>query len=193
MNTAELARRLDNLIRFGVIEETDFTTDPVQPRVRVRTGKILTTWIPIATNRANTDAEHDPVQVGEHIIMLAPSGELTQAVVVGKLFSNAHPSPDNNPANHRRKYRDGAVIEYNSETHHLNAVLPDGGTFNAAATGGFTFTGDITHHGDYTHNGDLTQNGKQDVTGDVVAGGISQINHLHDGVSSGPSKTGKPV
>jgi len=192
MNTAELARRLDNLVRYGVIEQTDFTTDPIQPRVRVRTGEILTAWIPISSVRANSDAEHDPVQIGEHVILLAPSGELAQAVVAGKLFSIDYPSPDLNPDNHRRKYRDGAVIEYNSKTHHLNAVLPDGGTFNAVATGGFTFTGDITHHGDYIHNGDLTQNGEQHVTGDVVAGGISQINHLHDGVSSGPSKTGKP-
>lgn len=192
MNTAELARRLDNIVRFGVIEQTDFTTDPIQPRVRVRTGSILTAWIPISAPRANSDAEHDPVQKGEHVILLAPSGELAQAVVVGKLFSNDHPSPDLNPDNHRRTYRDGAVIEYNSKTHHLNVVLPKGGTVNATAPGGFTFNGDITHNGNTTHNGDLTQNGKQDVTGDVVAGGISQIGHTHSGVASGPSSTGKP-
>lgn len=192
MNTAELARRLDNIVRFGVIEQTDFTTDPVQPRVRARAGEILTAWIPISAPRASTDAEHDPVQIGEHVILLAPSGELAQAVVVGKLFSTDHPSPDLNPNNHRRKYRDGAIIEYNSKTHHLNAVLPDGGTVNAVATGGFTFTGDITHHGDYTHNGNLNQAGQQTVSGDVVAGGISQINHTHGGVQSGPSSTGKP-
>lgn len=192
MNTADLARRLDNIVRFGVIEQTDFTTDPVQPRVRVKTGDILTAWIPITAVRANSDAEHDPVQKGEHVILLAPSGELAQAVVAGKLFSTDYPSPDLSPDNHRRKYRDGAVIEYNSKTHHLNAVLPDGGTVNAVATGGFTFTGDITHHGDYTHNGDLNQTGQQTVSGDVVAGGISQINHTHGGVQSGPSSTGKP-
>lgn len=186
MNTAELARRLDNLVRFGVIEETDFTTDPVQPRVRVRTGEILTTWLPVSANRAHADAEHDPVQKGEHVIILSPSGELTQGVVAGKLFSTDFPSPDNNPANHRRKYRDGAVIEYNSETHHLDATLPDGGTLNLKADGGITITGDITHIGN------LNQTGKQEVSGDVVAGGISQINHLHGGVSSGPSTTGKP-
>lgn len=192
MNTAELARRLDNIVRFGVIDQTDFTSDPVQPRVRVKTGDILTAWIPISAVRANSDAEHDPVQKGEHVILLAPSGELAQAVVVGKLFSADYPSPDLNPDNHRRKYRDGAIIEYNSKTHHLNAVLPDGGTVNAVATGGFTFTGDITHHGDYTHNGNLNQTGLQTVSGDVVAGGISQINHTHGGVQSGPSSTGKP-
>lgn len=204
MNTAELARRLDNIVRFGVIDQTDFTSDPVQPRVRVKTGDILTAWIPISAVRANSDAEHDPVQKGEHVILLAPSGELAQAVVVGKLFSADYPSPDLNPDNRRRKYRDGAVVEYNSKTHHLNVVLPPNGTVNATALGGFTFNGDITHNGNTTHNGDLTQNGntthngnltqngEQHVTGDVVAGGISQISHVHDGVSSGPSKTGKP-
>lgn len=187
MNIAELNRRLDNLIRYGVIEQVDFATDPVQPRVRVKTGEILTKWIPIATSRANADAEHDPVQVGEHVILLAPSGELTQAVVIGKLFSTDHPSPDLNPNNHRRKYRDGCVIEYNSETHHLDATLPAGGTVNLIATGGINIQGDITLLGD------INQTGQQTVSGDVVAGGISQINHLHSGISTGPSNTGKPV
>jgi len=198
MNTADLARRLDNIVRFGVIEQTDFTTDPVQPRVRVRTGDILTAWIPISAARANEDAEHDPVQVGEHVILLAPSGELAQAVVVGKLFSNDHPSPDLSPDNHRRKYRDGAVIEYNSKTHHLNVVLPAEGTVNLTADGGITINGDTTingettFNGDTTHVGDLTQTGSQIVSGDVVAGGISQINHMHDKTQPGLGSTGKP-
>ena len=210
MNTADLARRLDNIVRFGVIDQTDFTTDPVQPRVRVKTGDILTAWIPISAARASSDAEHDPVQKGEHVILLAPSGELAQAVVVGKLFSTDYPSPDLNPDNHRRKYRDGAVIEYNSKTHHLNAVLPEDGTVNATAMGGFTFNGPITHNGahthngdkthngahthngDKTHNGDLNQIGAQTVSGDVIAGGISQINHTHDKTQPGIGSTGKP-
>lgn len=193
MNTAELARRLDNIVRFGVIEQTDFTTDPIQPRVRVRTGDILTAWIPISAQRANSDAEHDPVQAGEHVILLAPSGELAQAVVVGKLFSTDYPSPDLNPDNHRRIYRDGAVIEYNSKTHALNAVLPAGGKVVATASGGFTFNGDITHNGNTVHNGDLIQDGRQAVTGDVVAGGISLINHTTDKVTPGLGVSGKPL
>lgn len=201
MNTAELARRLDNIVRFGVIEQTDFTTDPIQPRVRVRTGDILTAWIPISAPRANSDAEHDPVQSGEHVILLAPSGELAQAVVVGKLFSTDHPSPDLNPDNHRRTYRDGAVIEYNSKTHHLNVVLPAGGTVNATAMGGFTFNGPITHNGDLTHlgntthTGELSQAGSQNVNGNIFASGsisdskTTLTGHDHGGIQRGPSRT----
>lgn len=187
MNTAELNRRIDNLIRLGVIEETDFARDLVQPRVRVRTGDILTTWIPVATLRANADSEHDPVQVGEHVILLAPSGETAQAVVIGKLFSTDYPSPDTSTTNHRRRYRDGCVIEYDTATHHLNATLPEGGTVNLVATGGITVQGDITHTGNYSLTGDLT------VSGDVVAGGISQIKHVHGGVEPGDSSTGGPL
>lgn len=186
MSIADINRRIDNLIRYGIIAQTDFDSDKVQPRVRVKTGGMLTDWIPIAAARANQDAEHDPVQVGEHVILLSPSGELAQAVVIGKLFSENFPSPDRNPDNHRRTYRDGAVFEYNSKTNHLNVALPSGGTVNITALGGFTLNGDITH------NGNLQQNGKQIVTGDVIAGGISQINRVHGGVQGGPSSTGKP-
>lgn len=130
MNTAELTRRLDNIVRFGVIEQTDFTTDSVQPRVRVRTGDILTTWIPITTLRANTDGEHDPIQIGEHVILLSPSGETAQAIVVGKLHSTDFPSPDTSPTNHRRRYRDGYQIDYESEEHKLTHTFPDGAVFS---------------------------------------------------------------
>lgn len=34
MNTAELARRLDNIVPFGVIDQTDFTSELVQPCLR---------------------------------------------------------------------------------------------------------------------------------------------------------------
>lgn len=185
-NIADLARRLDNLIRYGLIEQTDYTTDPVQPRVRVRTGGLLTTWITVATTRTHQDAEYHPPHVGEHVILLAPAGELTQATVVARLFSSDYPSPEHTADNHRTVYRDGCVIEYNTRTHHLNATLPAGGTLNLKADGGITITGDVTLIGD------LNQTGQQTVSGDVVAGGISQIKHLHGDVSSGPSKTGKP-
>lgn len=200
MNLAELNRRLDNLIRYGVIEETDFTSDPVQPRVRVRLGEdILTTWLPIAAPRANTDAEHDPVQEGEHVILLAPSGELAQAVVIGKLFSEDYPSPDTSPTNHRRVYRDDYQIDYETEdhllthtffdeatviydavAHEMSITLPNpdsqinitvNGQVSITALDGITITGDITHKGDYNQTGNYTVSGTASVKGNITSGG----------------------
>ena len=45
----------------------------------------------------------------------------------------------------------------------------------------------INSVGTWNHTGTLT------ATGDVVAGGKSLINHVHSGVTSGSSNTGKPV
>lgn len=41
--------------------------------------------------------------------------------------------------------------------------------------------------------GDINQTGGQIVSGDVVAGGISQITHVHGGVQGGNSQTSTPI
>lgn len=40
--------------------------------------------------------------------------------------------------------------------------------------------------------GDIEHTGSQETSGDVVAGGISLVNHVHGGVQGGPSDTGVP-
>ena len=45
----------------------------------------------------------------------------------------------------------------------------------------------INSNGTWSHTGSITS------TGDVIAGGKSLINHIHSGVSTGTSDTGKPV
>ena len=48
--SAELTRRIDNLIRFGIIAEVDHAT----ARARVKSGQILTDFLPLVTLRAGT-------------------------------------------------------------------------------------------------------------------------------------------
>ncbi|MCO7538333.1 phage baseplate assembly protein V, partial [Pseudomonas asiatica] len=93
----------------------------------------------------------------------------------------------------RRTYADGAVVEYDSVAHHLRAILPAGGTSEVISDGGIRIVGDIEHVGNYTQTGNQTVTGKVTVSEDVVAATVSLVNHLHDGVMSGPSKTGRPV
>ena len=131
---AELARLIENLIRLGTVAEVQ--VEP--PRVRVKTGNVTTAWRPWFALRAGEDREWDPPTVGEQVILFSPSGNLAQGVALTGLFSDANPANGEREGLHRRTYRDGAVIEYDSIAKHLRATLP--GTAEVIAEGDIDVT-----------------------------------------------------
>lgn len=185
---AELARLIENLIRIGTIAEVDL----VKARVRVQTGDLLTGWLPWPAARAGDDREWDPPTVNEQVVLLSPSGQLANGVAILGVFSNAHPANGDRAKLHRRTYSDGAVIEYDSQAHHLRAHLPGGGTTELISDGGVHIVGDITLEGDLIQTGNQQVTGNVEVTVDVVAAGISLVHHVHGGVQIGGSNTGAP-
>lgn len=134
MNIAEITRLLENIVRFGTIEAVQMQP----PRVKVKSGNITTTWLPWLNLRAGADREWDPPTIGEQVVLLSPSGNLAQGVVLTGLFSDLIPGNGDREGLHRRTYRDGAVIEYDSIAKHLRATLP--GTAEINATGDITIT-----------------------------------------------------
>jgi len=174
---AELDRRLANLIRLGRIAQADYAG----AKVRVNIGDILTGWLPWLTGRASSDKSWHAPEVGEQVLVLSPSGEFNQGVVLAGVFQTAYPAPVDSVDKHHVTYADGAVIEYDRAAHHLKAVLPAGGTLELVADGGITIDGDITLTGTLT------------ASVDVVANGISLHDHVHGGVQAGASNTGVPV
>lgn len=148
MDIATLARLLENLIRFGTIEAVQMKP----PRVKVKSGNIITTWRPWLALRAGADREWDPPTLGEQCVLFSPSGNLAQGIVLTGLFSDLINANGDREGLHRRTYRDGAVIEYDSIAKHLRATLP--GTAEVTAVGNVsittqaalsaTATGDIT-------------------------------------------------
>lgn len=189
MNIADLARLLENLIRFGTIAEVQYQP----PRVQVKTGNITTGFIPWLALRAGADKEWDPPTQGEQVLLVAPSGLLNQAIAITGLYSDHMPANGAREGLHRRTYRDGAVIEYDSIAHRLRAILPEGGITELVSTGGINITGPINHTGDYTQAGNQSVTGTVTVTEDVIAAGISLVNHQHSGVQPGAGNTGAPV
>lgn len=177
MNIADLARLIENIVRFGTVAEVQMQP----PRVRVKSGNITTTWLPWLNLRAGADREWDPPTINEQVVLLSPSGNLAQGVALTGLFSDLIHANGEREGLHRRTYRDGAVIEYDSIAHRLSAILPDGGQAELQATGGITILGDV----------DIT--GLVTVSEDVIAAGISLINHRHGGVQAGSAKTGVPT
>lgn len=180
---ATLARLLENLIRLGTVAEVDHAA----ARVRVQSGQLLTGWLPWLAPRAGADREWNPPTPGEQVVLFSPSGQTANGVAIVGLFSDQHPANGDRPGLHRRTYRDGAVIEYDSVAHHLRATLPAGGSTELVSTGGISITGDITHQGNYTQTGNQNVTGTVTVSTDVVAAGISLVKHEHIGNLGAPT------
>ena len=108
---ADNERRIANVVRLGVIDDADYTTR----RVRVRMGDLLSGWLPFATPRAGQDKTWHPVEVGEQVVLVAPNGDLTQAIVLASLNSNANPGPADKPTLSRVVYEDGTFVQHDRE------------------------------------------------------------------------------
>lgn len=167
----DLLRRLENLLRPGTVHAVDHTA----ARVRVASGDLTTDWLPWFEGRAGATRSWSPPTVGEQCLLLCPGGEMASGLVLVGLYSDRHPAPVDGPDLHHIAYADGAIIEYDQAAHTLSATLPAGATVSIAAPGGITLdTPTVT------------------VTGDVVASGISLVNHVHGGVRAGGETSGAP-
>ena len=116
-------RRLSNVVMLGQVAELDTE----RARVRVQAGPILTAWLPFATVRAGPDRTWHAPEPGEQVVLVAPGGDLNQAVVVGSLYREAYPPPADSADISRTLYKDGAVMEYDREQHHWHLSVPSGG------------------------------------------------------------------
>lgn len=180
MNIADLIRRLDNLIRLGTIAAVDSSARPV-PRVRVMSGRLETDWLPYFMLSAGEDRDGSVPSVGEGCLIFSPSGDPAVGFVLAGLPTAEFPPPAFSEAQRVRQFRDGAVLRYDSDAHHLEAILPAGATFLLRSPGGLTIEGDV----------DVI--GKINVTEDVIAAGVSLVNHLTSGVIPGGGQSGTPV
>lgn len=177
---------LSALIRFGTIIEV--TLSP--PRCRVRFGdpdddedETETPAIRWLTARAGKTRKWSPPSVGEEVLLLAPDGQIGNAVAICGLINDDHPPPSSEDID-LALFDDGAAISYDPAAHALVAILPAGGTARIEASGGITLKGDLSIEGEVSIDGGLT------ATDDIVAGEISLQNHKHGNVQAGGAKTG---
>ncbi|MEW5560258.1 phage baseplate assembly protein V [Enterobacter asburiae] len=108
----DILRLLRNLIRTGVIIETDLA----EGRCRVQTGGITTDWLQWLTARAGRSRTWWAPSVGEQVLILAIGGELDTAFVLPAIFSDDFPTPSASADAFHITFPDGAVIEYEPET-----------------------------------------------------------------------------
>ena len=120
---SELDRKLANLIRVGTVKEADYK----KARVRIQIGKILTDWLPWVTSRAGQDRNWSAPSIGEQVVLLSPSGEMAQGVVIPAIYQNKHPAPSDKETDVTLVFQDGSKVLYDKEKHHLTvSVVTDG-------------------------------------------------------------------
>lgn len=194
----ELNRRLANLILIGKVVEVN--AQGAIPLAKVQVGDLKTAWLPMLVQRAGADQSGWLLEADEQVLVLSPSGEIDQGVVLGSLNQNNTPSPAKRSSIHQHNYSDGAVISYDRDAHALNADLPEGATVTLTAKGGLTFTGDLTLTGSMDMTGDLSVTGNISATSDITdktrsmqADRLIYNTHKHTGVLSGNSTTAEPT
>lgn len=206
--SAELHRRLENLIRFGTIK----AIYPAKPftTVTVTIGEITTAKLRFLSLRAGKTKTWDPPSIGEEVMVLSPSGVLEMGVVIAGFNNADNPSPSDDLNQTIRIFEDGCIFTYDVSSHELTAILPAGGKAILTAPGGVTVNGDTTINGNVQVNGSVAMTGNNTVGGsqlvqgsshssghfsteaNVTAGSISLKEHTHSGVEPGPSSTGGP-
>ncbi|MCU8055388.1 phage baseplate assembly protein V [Shewanella sp. SM34] len=207
MNTTaaitELTRRIDNLLRIGTVAEVKGDS------CRVKTGELLTQFRPFFTRRAGKAKTSWRPTVGEQVMLLSLSGDLTNAYILPALYSDENPEPDDNNNRERTVYPDGAVIEYDPDTSALTVKGIKTATVQASERvtidcQNSEFTGNVLVKkkltveqgakvtGAIDHSGKLTNNGGMAITGGANIDGINFGTHKHGGVDTGPGTSGGP-
>lgn len=173
---AELRRRLDNLIRPGVI----YAVDAANHRCRVKSGELLTDWLRYFVERAGTVRRHSPPTLNEQCVVFSPSGELCAGFVLVGLNSDEFPGPSDNPDLDSATYADGTWFGYDQGSKQMTVIMTAGGKMLLQIPAGIEIQGNVNITGLVT------------VSEDVIAAGISLANHQTTGVTSGNELSGPP-
>ena len=153
----ELERKLNNILRIGNVAEVDHD----KAVCRVQIGSIKTTWLKWFVDGASDDNEWWAPKVGEQVMVLSPSGEMTQGAVLPAIYQDKWPAKAASPDVIGRWMPDGTNVQYDSAENVL--------TINAVGDITINVQGNLTANVD----GDATV----DVGGDVAvtAGGKATV------------------
>ena len=124
MNENEMFQRLDGVLKTGYIRNVD----PDAKQVRVAVDGNVTAWIDWGVWRAGLLKVWSCPDVGEKVLIGAPAGDLSMAVVICSLYSdNGGESPSSNPDETYVKFPDGSTLIYNHAANEFNLAVTGNG------------------------------------------------------------------
>lgn len=102
----DLGRRLANIIRIGTIYEIDFS----KAKARVKIGELETDFLPWVNSNSGNNNSWNPPEIDEQVVVLSPSGELNQAVILPSLYKNN--ASDDKQTIQSVTYEDGSKVTF---------------------------------------------------------------------------------
>lgn len=178
----EQLRRAQNAVSFGTITEVR-TKAPA--RCRVKVGDVVTDWVPWLTIRAAGAKQAGfwwPPEAGEQVVLLAPGGDMRQAIALTSVFSDAMPEPESGGR--------GAMLMRWAESDYLEYKV---GVLRINMLDCFMeFTSNGIRAGVPGATLEFDKDGLR-VTPEVAVGAIKLTEHKHVGVIPGPALTGVPA
>lgn len=175
MDSAELARLLENLIRTGTVAQIQHGKPP---RVRIAAGGITTDWLPWVERRAGKTRTWNPPTIGEQVLLLAPSGELRNAIIIAGIPSDDLDVPSHSPDETVTLYPDGATTRYDHargalEVTGVKTVVLQAGEAVVVDAPLSTFKGKVTVEGLLTYQAGMSGEGGEGGAGTRIRGNIT--------------------
>ncbi|WP_375658059.1 phage baseplate assembly protein V [Bartonella sp. CL436QHHD] len=133
----DLKRRVANMVVVGKISHVDHKN----ARYRVKSGNLVSDWIPDTQARAGKTRSYEGRDIGEQVIVVSSSGDLSQGVIVGSIHTDANQAADKGSI-HRTIYPDGTSLEYDDEQNTYGIHIKSGGKFILTIADGVSLKGD---------------------------------------------------
>lgn len=112
---SEISRRLHNLAAYGTIAAVDHDRGVVRVNIAGR----LTDWLPTPTAIGQNFLAWTPLRVGTQVLVVSPSGNPANGVIVQVLYSANLSAPVQDEHRDQIRWNDGTVIEYDSKKSRL--------------------------------------------------------------------------
>ncbi len=201
MDLAELARLLENLIRIGIVADVRHSAPPA---VRVSAGGITTTWLPWCEHRAGGTRTWNPPTKGEQVVLLCPSGDPANGIVLCAIPSAANDVPSHAPNETLTLYPDGAQVKYDHSAGMLTVqgvktVFLEAATSVLVKCPDTTFDGSVTVKGLLSfmngiagqagENGNVIRGDVKHEGGKLSSNGVVVDDHDHGGIKPGDAWT----
>ena len=117
---SEVVRRMNNIVRFGTVAAIDHK----KSRVKIKIGKITTTWIPWLTTAGAIKIWNPPVEK-EQVAVISQGGNLAVSIAIPGIFQNKFKSPSDDPNIIKLEFSEKTFLEFDKKNDEFNIKIDE--------------------------------------------------------------------